>query len=172
MLIGILSDTHSCRDGRIAEHLGCCDEIWHAGDIGDADTLQWLAAIGAKFRAVCGNIDNGIVRRICPEQMVFECGGAKIFMTHIGGYPGRYAPGIRTALINERPTIMVAGHSHILRVMHDDRLNLLHINPGAAGWHGWQQERTLIRLRIESGRPHDLEVIELGDRRRLTMVSN
>lgn len=161
-LIGILSDTHSCWDDRLAKHFASCDEIWHAGDIGDLDTLMRLEAVAPVVRAVRGNIDHGPILRRCPEIERFETEGVKVFMTHIGGYPGRYAPGIRRMLVEERPKIMVAGHSHILKVVYDRELDLLHINPGAAGHHGWQRERTLIRLRLDAGDIKDLEVIELG----------
>ena len=157
-----MSDTHSCWDDRFARHFAACDEIWHAGDIGDVETLRRIQGIGPVVRAVCGNIDNGPVRRMCPELLTFDCDGAKVLMTHIGGYPGHYAPGMRNLIVAERPRIMVAGHSHLLRVINDPRLQCLHINPGAAGWHGWQQVRTLIRLNITAGVPHDLEVIELN----------
>lgn len=164
MFIGIISDTHSLCDSHVAEYLSECDEIWHAGDIGDDQTLKWLQGIGPTLRAVCGNIDNGLVRRLCPERLVFDCAGAKVMLTHIGGYPGKYAPGIMSAIRRENPDIFVSGHSHILRVMYDDRLNLLHINPGAAGNQGWQKVRTIVRFHIDEGKPHDLEVIELGTR--------
>lgn len=160
--IGILSDTHSCWDDRFAIHFAHCDEIWHAGDIGDEDTYRRLLAIGPRLRAVCGNIDSGMVRRRCPEILTFQCEDVKVFMTHIGGYPGRYAPGIRRMLARERPRLMVAGHSHILKVIYDREFDLLHVNPGAAGTHGWQRERTLIRLVIDGSDIRDLEVIELG----------
>ncbi len=160
--IGILSDTHSCWDDRYAMHFAGCDEIWHAGDVGDDDTLRRLRGIGPEVRAVCGNIDSGLVRRLCPELMTFSIEDVKVLMTHIGGYPGRWAPGMRRLLIAERPQLVVCGHSHILRVMYDKELNLLHINPGAAGTHGWQRERTLVRLTIDGAQMRDLEVIELG----------
>jgi len=162
--IGILSDTHSCWDDRYALHFADCDEIWHAGDIGDIGLLQRLRGIGPEVRAVSGNIDGAMVRRECPELLEFETGGVKVVMTHIGGYPGRYAPGMARLLSERHPDIMVAGHSHILRVMHDHRLGVLHINPGAAGHHGWQTVRTLIRLTISDGHPAGLDVIELGGR--------
>ncbi len=162
MKIGILSDTHSVDDPRIAYHFREVDEIWHAGDIGDVDTYRALAAIAPVFRAVAGNIDGAMLRRVCPELLVFETAGCKVVMTHIGGYPGRYSKGIKQILERERPRIFVAGHSHILRVIPDPALDLLHINPGAAGYHGWQKVRTLVRLTITDGMPTDLEVIELG----------
>lgn len=164
MRIGVLSDTHCLCDEKVAEYLRDCDEIWHAGDIGDATTLQWLNNIGPTVRAVSGNIDNATVRRMVPERQLFTCAGAKVMITHIGGYPGKYAPGIMTTLRREQPDIFIAGHSHILRVMFDKTLNLLHINPGAAGHHGWQKVRTIVRFSIDNGKPHDLEVIELSPR--------
>lgn len=163
--IGILSDTHSCWDDRYALHFRDCDEIWHAGDIGCLDTLQRLRAIGPEVRAVRGNIDHGPVARLCPEVMSFTVEDVPVWMTHIGGYPGRYAPGVRRMLIEARPRLMVTGHSHILKVMYDSELDLLHINPGAAGHHGWQKERTLVRLTVDGTEMRDLEVIELGKNR-------
>lgn len=165
MKVGILSDTHSCFDDRFAKYFADCDEIWHAGDIGDVDTLQRLMGIGPKLRAVSGNIDPQSVRRYCPEMLEFEVNGCRVIMQHICGYPGRYAPGVKRLLAEKRPHILVAGHSHILKVMFDRDLSVLHINPGAAGHHGWQQVRTLIRMDItDEGTPSNLEVIELGPR--------
>lgn len=113
-------------------------------------------------RAVRGNIDSGQVLRRCPEILSFKIEDVDVWMTHIGGYPGRYAPGVRRMLVEARPKMMVAGHSHILRVQYDRELSLLHLNPGAAGYHGWQKERTLMRLVIDGADIRDLEVIELG----------
>lgn len=162
--IGILSDTHSVDDPRIAYHFADVDEIWHAGDIGDTDTYRALSSIAPVFRAVAGNIDGAMLRRVCPELLVFDTDGCRVMMTHIGGYPGHYAAGIRELLEVHKPRIFVAGHSHILRVIPDKKYDLLHINPGAAGTHGWQKVRTLIRLTIDNGMPVDLDVIELGPR--------
>lgn len=160
--IGILSDTHSCWDDRYAKHFAGVDEIWHAGDIGDISTLVKLRGIAPVVRAVRGNIDHGAVARECPESLEFQVEGVKVFMTHIGGYPGRYAPGIARHLALTGAKLMVAGHSHILKVMYDNEFNVLHLNPGAAGYHGWQKERTLMRLTIDGADMRDLEVIELG----------
>ena len=160
--IGILSDTHSCMDDRFATHFAECDEIWHAGDIGDDDTLRYLMGIGPRLRAVSGNIDTGLVRRKCPELLEFNAEDVKVIMTHIGGYPGKYAPGMRRLLAEKRPQLMVAGHSHILKVIYDPQLGLLHLNPGAAGTQGWQKQRTLMRLTIDGASISDLEIIELG----------
>lgn len=160
--IGILSDTHSCWDDRFALHFKNCDEIWHAGDVGDISVIARLEGVCPVVRAVRGNIDHGPVLRRCPEIDMFQVEDVKVWMTHIGGYPGRYAPGVRRMLVEHRPKIMVAGHSHLLKVIYDDELSLLHINPGAAGHHGWQRERTLMRLVIDGSDIRDLEVIELG----------
>lgn len=162
--IGILSDTHSCWDDRFALHFADCDEIWHAGDIGCTDTLERLRAVAPVLRAVRGNIDHGDVARRCPESLSFRVEDVNVLLTHIGGYPGRYSPGIARRLSAEGVNLFVCGHSHILKVMFDHQLNLLHINPGAAGHHGWQRERTLIKVTIDGSDLRDLEVIELGRR--------
>lgn len=160
--IGILSDTHSCWDDRYAIHFKECDEIWHAGDIGDISVLQRLQDVVPTVRAVRGNIDHGIVSRQCPETLLFDIERIKVFMTHIGGYPGRYAPGVCQYLARPDVKLMIAGHSHILKVIYDDRFDILHVNPGAAGYHGWHKVRTLVRLSIDGTAIRDLEVIELG----------
>lgn len=145
-VIGILSDTHSCWDDRYARHFAGCDEIWHCGDIGDVSIIHRLKDVAPVVRAVCGNIDHGEVRRLCPEALLFEVEDVKVWLTHIAGYPGKYSPGVKNLLKSEGVNLMVCGHSHILKVMPDRELNILHVNPGAAGWHGWQKERTLVRL--------------------------
>lgn len=160
--IGILSDTHSCWDDRYATHFQDCDEIWHAGDIGDIDIIRRLEDVVPTVRAVRGNIDHGDVCRRCREVECFTVEGLNVWLTHIAGYPGRYAPGVKRSLHDNRINLMVCGHSHILKVMPDADLGLLHINPGAAGYHGWQKERTLVRVSLDAGEIRDLEVIELG----------
>ncbi|MBD5370308.1 MAG: metallophosphoesterase family protein [Bacteroides sp.] len=160
--IGIISDTHSCWDDRYERYFADCDEIWHAGDIGDSALLDRLEAIGPKVRAVSGNIDHGEVRRRCGELEIFDCEGARVLLTHIGGYPGKWAPGMKKLLRENGVTLMVDGHSHLLRIKFDPELGLLHINPGAAGVHGWQQKRTLVLLKIDSGKFSDCEVIEFA----------
>ncbi len=160
--IGVLSDTHSCWDDRYAMYFKDCDEIWHAGDVGDADLLDRLEGLAPVFRGVCGNIDHGEVRRRLPELVTFQVEGVKVLMTHVGGYPGRWAPGMKRLLKEENPKLMVDGHSHILRVMYDKELDLLHINPGAAGRQGWQKVRTLIRFTIDGEDIKDCEVVELS----------
>ncbi len=158
--IGILSDTHSCWDQRYERHFAGCDEIWHAGDIGDISILQKLEELAPVVRAVAGNIDHGTVRRKCREVEIFEIEGVRVMLTHIGGYPGKYQPGIKTMLRDNAIKLFVDGHSHILKVMFDRELDTLHINPGAAGTQGWQ--RTLVKLTIDNGTMKDLEVIELS----------
>lgn len=169
--IGIMSDTHSCWDDRYALHFKDCDEVWHAGDIGCIDILQRLRAAVPVVRAVSGNIDSGIVKRSCPEALRFTTEGIAVLLTHIGGYPGRYSPGIKKILKEEGIGLFVDGHSHILKVIYDKELDLLHINPGAAGNQGWQKERTLVKLTLDNGDMRDLEVIHLGSRR-LPEISN
>lgn len=150
-------------DDRFVLHFKECDEIWHAGDIGDYTIIQRLAEeTGAKVRAVSGNIDHGEVRRKCRELDIFECEGMRVLLTHIGGYPGRWTRGMKRLLKEENITLMVDGHSHILKIIYDKELELLHVNPGAAGNQGWHKQRTLIRLTIDKGEPSSCEVIELS----------
>lgn len=159
--IGILSDTHGTWDPRFAEHFRECDEVWHAGDIGELSVLQRLEESVPIVRAVYGNIDGATIRRECPLEQCFEVEGCRILMRHIVGRPGRYRNGITTRLRLLRPTVTVAGHSHILFVGYDPLFQTLVINPGAAGTYGAQAVRTLIRLNLHEGKPSDLEVIEL-----------
>jgi putative phosphoesterase len=162
--IGLLSDTHGYLDERIAHHLRGCDEIWHAGDFGDASVVSELRSLAPGFRGVYGNIDGTDVRRTEPLVQDFELEGLRVLMTHIGGYPGHYSPAARPLLAAARPGLFISGHSHILRVMPDPRLGLLHLNPGAAGRHGFHQVRTLLRFGIANGRVVDLQAVELGKR--------
>lgn len=159
--IGLLSDTHGYWDDRYVKYFEECDEIWHAGDIGTLELAQRLNEI-KPLRAVHGNIDGQDLRRFFPEIYRFECEGADVLMKHIGEYPGRYDASIRAKLFMKPPTLFVSGHSHILKVQFDKTLNLLHINPGAAGISGWQKQRTLVRVSIDKGNFSDLEVIELS----------
>ncbi len=160
--IGILSDTHGCWDDRYSLHFTGCDEIWHSGDIGDIDIIRRLEEIAPVVRAVAGNVDHGAVCRRCRELEIFTVGQVNVLLTHIGGYPGRYSPGMKNLLVENRIKLMVDGHSHILKVMPDPVLDLLHVNPGAAGNQGWQKVRTLVRLIIDGPVIRDLEVIELS----------
>lgn len=160
--IGILSDTHGSWDDRYAVHFRDCDEIWHAGDIGDYTIVERLQDISQIVRAVSGNIDHGMVRRKCRELEIFEVEGVKVLLTHIGGYPGKWGRGMKELLIKEGIGLMVDGHSHILKVMYDKELGILHINPGAAGQFGWHKVRTLVKLTIDGSDMRDCEVIELA----------
>lgn len=166
--IGILSDTHGYWDDKYVQYFKDCDEIWHAGDIGDYTIIERLKEICPVVRAVRGNIDHGMVARKCPELEIFTCEGANVLLTHIGGYPGKWSPGMKKLLKENAIDLMVDGHSHILKVMPDRELDLLHINPGAAGQQGWHKVRTLITIIIDKEAPseqrfRDLTVIELSN---------
>lgn len=161
--IGIISDTHSWWDDRYEQYFADCDEIWHAGDIGSEQLLDRLTTLAPVVRAVYGNADGGNLRKRLKEMEIFETEGVKVVLTHIGGYPGKYAPGIRSRLQLSRPKVFVCGHSHILKVMPDRSLQVLVINPGAAGRQGWQRVRTLLTLTLDEGNVTHCQVIELGE---------
>lgn len=146
--IGLLSDTHAYWDERYLQYFEPCDEIWHAGDIGSLEVAQKLAAF-RPFRAVYGNIDGQDIRRLYPQTLRFTVEGAEVLMKHIGGYPGKYDPSIRGSILVHPPKLFVSGHSHILKVKYDKTLDLLHINPGAAGISGFHKVRTLVRFVID-----------------------
>lgn len=157
----LLSDTHGYLDEGILNHASQADEIWHAGDIGNIETADRLSAV-KKLRAVYGNIDDVKIRTAFPLHNRFVVENLHVMITHIGGYPGKYNPAIRTELQRNPPQLFVCGHSHILRVMRDPKLNLLHINPGAAGIYGFHKVRTMVRFHIANGKIENLEAIELG----------
>ncbi len=159
--IGIVSDTHSYWDDKYAEYFAECDEIWHAGDIGSMEVAERLSEV-AMLRAVVGNCDGGDLRKIYPELLRFRVEDVEVLLTHIGGYPGHYDYRIRRQLMENPPQLMVCGHSHILKVQYDKTLGMLHINPGAAGRQGWQQERTLVRVSVDGREFKNLEVVSLG----------
>lgn len=162
--IGLISDTHGYLDKAVFEHFKNCDEVWHAGDFGTkalADELIRNIKPGIPFRGVYGNIDGPDIRSIYPEQLIFTCEKVKIMMQHIGGYPGRYAPGIKEMIAKNGIGLFISGHSHILKIMYDDKLHCLHMNPGAAGKQGWHKVRTLIRFAIDGAEMKDCEVIEM-----------
>lgn len=161
--IGLLSDTHGYLDTAIFSYFEECDEIWHAGDIGTLDVVDQLEAF-KPFKAVYGNIDGAEFRSFLPLNLRFEVEGVDVFITHIGGYPGRYNKRVREILQKDPPKLYICGHSHILKVMPDKKLDLLHINPGACGQHGFHKIRTIVRFSLEAGLVKDLEVIELGKR--------
>ncbi|MBR5434137.1 MAG: metallophosphoesterase family protein [Bacteroidales bacterium] len=155
----LISDTHNYIDATMIAHAERADEIWHAGDIGSLALLEKLQEI-KPVRAVWGNIDGQDVRIRVPKIAQFECEGLKVMMTHIGGYPGRYDPTVRMEILKERPQLFVSGHSHILKVMNDKKLGLLHMNPGAIGKTGFHQVRTMIEFEIDNGVPKNLAVVE------------
>ncbi len=159
--IGLLSDTHSYLDPSLMEHFKDCDEIWHAGDIGNEEVLDALEAF-KPVRAVYGNIDGTDLRRRIPLNQSFTLEGLSVLITHIGGYPGRYTARVKSLLKSTQPKLYICGHSHILKVMMDKQLGTLHINPGACGRHGFHRMRTAMRFDIASGRVTNPEVIELG----------
>lgn len=161
--IGLISDTHGYLDKNIFEHFKNCDEIWHAGDFGSLELIETLQQF-KPLKGVYGNIDGKEIRNIFPEKLFFTCEEVKVFMQHIGGYPGKYAPGVKKDIINDHSQLFISGHSHILKVMYDDVVQCLHINPGAAGKQGWHQVRTVVRFTIDKKDIRDCEIIELGTR--------
>ena len=164
MKIGLVSDTHSHWDSRIAEHFKDCDEIWHAGDIGSLEVIDHLEAL-KPVRAVHGNIDGLEIRQQYPENQRFVCEGLDVWITHIGGYPGKYNQQIRNEINLNPPKLFICGHSHILKVIFDKKLNLLHMNPGAAGISGFHTVRTMLRFVIDGDKIRDLEIIEMLEKK-------
>ena len=160
--IGLISDTHGFLDTAVFEHFSNCDEIWHAGDFGEA-VIQPLQDKKI-LRGVYGNIDSHKIRTEFPEQLVFMCEEVKVMMRHIGGYPPKYNPETKKEILIHQPQLFISGHSHILKVMFDEKINCLHMNPGAAGKSGWHKVRTLLRFVIDGKNMKDCEVIELGKR--------
>lgn len=160
--IGLISDTHGFLDERVFEHFKDCDEVWHAGDFGEEviDKLKGIKSI----KAVYGNIDDQKIRSEFPEQLVFDCEDVKVMMRHIGGSPPKYNQETRKELAIHKPQLFISGHSHILKVIYDDKIGCLHINPGAAGKQGWHKVRTIIRFAIDGKEIRNCEVIELGKR--------
>lgn len=156
----LLSDTHGHMDDRILHYAGEADEIWHAGDIGDLEVTDKLKAV-KPVRGVFGNIDNANIRKEFPLNNRFMCEEVDVWITHIGGYPGRYSPAVKEEIKKDPPKIFISGHSHILKVMNDKKLHLLHMNPGAAGRQGFHKKRTMLRFKIDGKDIKDLEVIEL-----------
>lgn len=165
--IGLFSDTHGYLDDSVFIHFEDCDEIWHAGDFGNHELVDQLRSGFQKksrspvIRGVYGNIDGYDIRSVFPLNLVFVCENVKVMMQHIGGYPGRYAPGIKELITAQKPKIFISGHSHILKIMYDEKLQCLHMNPGAAGKHGWHKIKTLIRFVIDGEDIRDCEVVEL-----------
>lgn len=161
--IGLLSDTHGYLDPSVFQYFQDCDEIWHAGDIGSVEIIEHLSNF-KPLKAVFGNIDDQAVRELCPEHQRFHCEQVDVWITHIGGYPGRYSSLVSRELKANPPTLFIAGHSHIVKVQYDKSLKLLHLNSGAVGKQGWHTVRTLMRFEINGDRIENLELIELGRR--------
>lgn len=156
----LLSDTHSYINDRILEYASQADEVWHAGDIGDIKVSETLKKTVPIFKAVYGNIDGTEIRKEFPLNLRFFCEKVDVWMTHIGGYPGKYAPIIREEIKLNPPKLFICGHSHILKVMNDKKLHLLHMNPGAIGIYGFHKVRTMLKFEINQETIQNLEVIE------------
>ena len=163
MNIGLLSDTHGYLHPKVTEYFHNADEIWHIGDIGDKEIIRKLQKI-AEVKAVYGNIDDAYLRNEYPEYLIFNINQIKVLLIHIGGYPGKYSPKARQLIFTHKPNLFISGHSHILKVMHDKTLNLLHINPGAAGIQGFHQVSTVIKFEINK-KIENLEVFEFPKRK-------
>lgn len=156
----LLSDTHSYLGKEMIAHAETVDEVWHAGDIGDVKVMDQLRKV-ALVRGVYGNIDDATIRNEFPENLIFNCEGVKVFMTHIGGYPPKYNARVKKIIEQERPKLYICGHSHILKVMPDKTYGLLHMNPGAIGQHGFHQKRTMLKFTIHQNNIKDLMVVEM-----------
>jgi uncharacterized protein len=161
--IGLLADTHNYLDEAVFKHFENCDELWHAGDFGTSSIADRLKEF-KPLKGVYGNIDGYDVRSIYPEKLAWDCEQVRVFMTHIGGYPNKYAPGVKQQLVVNGASLFISGHSHILKIIYDDKINCLHMNPGAAGNQGWHKMRTIVRFAIDGSNIKDCEVIELGRR--------
>lgn len=166
--IGLISDTHGYLDEAVYTHFNDCNEIWHAGDFGTIQLAEKLrrdsVGRGTPLRGVYGNIDGQDVRTVYPEQLIWTCEEVKVLMLHIGGYPPKYNAKAKEQLRMHRPHLFVSGHSHILKIMYDETLQCLHMNPGAAGKQGWHKIRTIIRFDIDGKEMKNCRVIELGKR--------
>lgn len=157
----LLSDTHSYIDDQILKFVQQADEVWHAGDIGNLEVTDTIKKL-KPLRAVFGNIDDKDARVEFPLDNKFTVEGVSVWITHIGGYPNKYSPRVREILQKESPKLFICGHSHILKVQFDKKLNLLHLNPGAAGKHGFHQVRTMLRFELNKGEIENMEIIELA----------
>lgn len=162
--IGLISDTHGYLEESVFKYFATCDEIWHAGDIGSLELTDKLKDF-KPLKAVYGNIDDHKARVEFPKNYIENVEGCQILMTHIAGSMGKYNPEVRGLINLHKPSILICGHSHILKIAFDKQFNLLYINPGAAGNHGFHKVKTLLRFAIHEGKPKDMEVIELGRRR-------
>ncbi len=164
----LLSDTHGHLDEQMLKYIHAVDEVWHAGDIGDLKVTDTIAKI-KPIRAVFGNIDGDQARLQFPLDNKFKIEKTSVWITHIGGYPGRYAPGVKDSIYQNSPGLFISGHSHIAKVQYDKKLDLLHINPGAAGYNGFHKIMTIVRFTISESIVSELELIELGERGRVNL---
>ena len=159
----LISDTHSYLDEKLIKHIKNADEVWHAGDIGTYSICEEIQKY-KPLKAVYGNIDGQDIRKTYPENLIFNCENVKVLITHIGGYPNKYPTRVKNLLLEHKPNLFICGHSHILKVMYDKELNLLHINPGACGVHGFHAVKTIVRFEIDGAEIKNLAIIELGNR--------
>lgn len=159
----LISDTHSYLDTKLIKHIKNADEVWHAGDIGTYTICEEIQKY-KPLKAVYGNIDGQDIRKTYPENLIFNCEKVKVLITHIGGYPNKYPSRVKNLLLEHTPNLFICGHSHILKVMYDKELNLLHINPGACGVHGFHNVKTVVRFDIDGTEIKNLAIIELGSR--------
>ena len=157
----LLSDTHSYLDDRFIKHIKSVDEVWHAGDIGSLEVTDKILNLCPKTKIVYGNIDNSVIRQEFKKDEIFTCEKVKVWITHIGGYPGKYPFTIYQKLKEIKPLLFICGHSHILKVQYDKSLNCLHVNPGAAGTHGFHNVQTATMFTINEDKISDLKIIEL-----------
>ena len=164
--IALISDTHSYVGVDVMKYIEQVDEVWHAGDIGDQSVIELLKNTNVTTRIVYGNIDTLEVRAMTEEELIFDCEGVKVYMTHIGGYPGRYVKKVKERLLEVKPDLYICGHSHILKVMRDKKLDLLHFNPGAIGITGFNNYRTMLLFSCDNGKIVDMKAIELSERTR------
>ncbi|WP_317896821.1 metallophosphoesterase family protein [Aurantibacillus circumpalustris] len=163
----LISDTHNYLDKGLIKHIEAADEIWHAGDIGTIEICDAIEKL-KPLKAVFGNVDGNDIRVAYSENLFFDCENVKVFITHIGGYPGKYPTKIKQLILQHKPKLFICGHSHILKVMYDKELELLHINPGACGVHGFHTVKTIVKFEIEGAEIKNLAIIELGSRTSLT----
>jgi hypothetical protein len=161
--IALISDNHSYIGDDILKAIEGSDEVWHAGDIGELDSIKPIIN-KYNFKAVYGNIDDQEIRGLYPLNEIFECEGVKVLMTHIGGYPSKYAARVKKLITEHKPNLYICGHSHICKVMPDRDNNLLHMNPGAYGHHGFHSIRTILKFEINDGKIANLNAIEIGRR--------
>ncbi|MDO9339410.1 MAG: metallophosphoesterase family protein [Bacteroidales bacterium] len=169
MKIGLISDTHGWIHPGLFDHFAACDEIWHAGDIGNIETADSLAVF-RPLKAVYGNMDDALVRTVYKEHLVFNAEEVRVWITHIGGTPGHYDHRVKPAIYENPPDIFICGHSHIAKVMYDKKAGFLYVNPGAAGYIGFHKYMTAIRFQIDGKNIHDMELIELGERSKAAIL--